>query len=88
MNIDAKNISELLQLIRRQLAVSQEQLARQLSVSYATVNRWENHQNIPSQLARAQLATFCQQMIASGRLVLPDKFHLRETERHSVNHAR
>ena len=32
----------LVKEVRRQLALSQEDLARELGVSYATVNRWEN----------------------------------------------
>jgi DNA-binding transcriptional regulator YiaG len=62
----------LVTLIRRQLAVSQEDLARQLGVSYATVNRWENGRNIPSRLARAQLNALCEEMIQHGKLVLLD----------------
>jgi DNA-binding XRE family transcriptional regulator len=45
----------LIKEVRRQLAISQEDLARELGVSYATVNRWENGQAKPSKLARAQL---------------------------------
>jgi DNA-binding transcriptional regulator YiaG len=60
----------LVTLIRRQLAVSQEDLARQLGVSYATVNRWENGHNLPSRLAKAQLNAFCEKMITRGKLVL------------------
>ncbi|MBC7347356.1 MAG: DUF3883 domain-containing protein, partial [Clostridia bacterium] len=37
------------------LALTQVQLARMLGVSFATVNRWENQQARPSQLAWAQL---------------------------------
>lgn len=60
----------LLKEIRRQLAISQEDLARELGVSYATVNRWENGQARPSKLARAQLDAFCERMQAAGQLVL------------------
>jgi len=52
--------------------LSQEDLARQLGVSYATVNRWENGQSKPSKLAKAQLEAFCEKMIKCGRLTLPD----------------
>lgn len=60
-------------VIRQQLAISQEDLARQLGVSYATVNRWENGHSKPSRLARAQLNIFCENMIARGRLVLGEE---------------
>lgn len=58
--------------IRRQLSISQEDLARELGVSYATVNRWENGQAKPSKLARAQLDAFCDRMKAAGLLDLPE----------------
>ena len=62
--------SGLVTVIRQQLDVSQEDLARQLGVSFATVNRWEKGHSKPSRLARAQLNAFCEQMIARGKLVL------------------
>ena len=61
----------LVKEIRRQLALSQEDLARELGVSYATVNRWENRLSKPSKLARAQLEAFCGRMIEEGMLDLP-----------------
>lgn len=62
----------LVKEIRRQLALSQEDLARELGVSYATVNRWENSQAKPSKLARAQLDAFCERMQTEGMLSLPE----------------
>ena len=56
--------------VRRQPGLSQEDLARELGVSYATVNRWENSQAKPSKLARAQLDAFCTKMIKQGKLKL------------------
>lgn len=56
--------------LRRQLALSQEDLARELGVSYATVNRWENGQSRPSKLARAQLDLFCEKLTQEGKLDL------------------
>jgi putative transcriptional regulator len=32
----------LVKEVRKQLALSQEDLARELGVSYTTINRWEN----------------------------------------------
>jgi putative transcriptional regulator len=58
--------------IRRQLALSQEDLARQLGVSYATVNWWENGQSKPSKLAKVQLEAFCKKMAGQGKLVLSE----------------
>ena len=66
------SFSGLVTVIRQQLVVSQEDLARQLGVSFATVNRWEKGHRKPSQLARAQLNAFCDKMIQRGKLILPD----------------
>jgi DNA-binding transcriptional regulator YiaG len=41
MDKEARKFTALVKEIRRQLALSQEDLARRPSVSYATVNRWE-----------------------------------------------
>jgi putative transcriptional regulator len=62
----------LVREVRRQLAISQEDLARELGVSYATVNRWENGQSKPSKLARAQLDAFCGRMQETGILKLSE----------------
>ena len=67
-----RSFSALVKEIRRQLALSQEDLARQLGVSYATVNRWENGLSKPSKLAKAQLVAFCEKMTKRGKLVLPE----------------
>ena len=60
----------LVKEVRKQLSLSQEDLARELGVSYATVNRWENGQAKPSKLARAQLDAFCERKITNGMLNL------------------
>jgi DNA-binding transcriptional regulator YiaG len=62
----------LVKEVRRQLSISQEDLARELGVSYATVNRWENGQAKPSKLARAQLDAFCERMKTAGMLNLSE----------------
>ena len=62
----------LVKEIRRQLALSQEDLARELGVSYATVNRWENGLSKPSKLAMAQLNAFCERMQEAGMLNLQE----------------
>jgi DNA-binding transcriptional regulator YiaG len=45
--------------IRIKLNMSQEQLARELHVSFATVNRWENGKNSPNMIAKKELYDFC-----------------------------
>jgi len=70
MAIDEQNLSELVKEIRRQLSMSQEDLARALGISFATVNRWENGLVKPSKLAKAQFDNFCAKMIRQGKLNL------------------
>jgi DNA-binding transcriptional regulator YiaG len=66
----ANNYPSLIKEIRKQLGLSQEDLARELGVSFASVNRWENGQVRPSKLAKAQLNAFCTKMAGEGRLKL------------------
>jgi len=47
--------------IRTQLNMSQEHLARELHVSFATVNRWENGKNSPNMLAKKALYDICKE---------------------------
>ncbi|MFN2366329.1 MAG: helix-turn-helix domain-containing protein [Desulfurivibrionaceae bacterium] len=54
--------------VRRQLALSQEELAHALGVSFATVNRWENGRTAPSKLAQRQFDLFCGRKKAQGLL--------------------
>ena len=51
--------SEALKSIRKILSVSQEQLARDLNVSYTTLNRWENNRAAPSPLAKMRIEEYC-----------------------------
>jgi len=59
MNRDPENFIERVKEIRRQLNLSQEELAHALGVSFATVNRWENGKTSPSKLALKQFEAFC-----------------------------
>ncbi|WP_275096996.1 helix-turn-helix domain-containing protein [Sedimenticola hydrogenitrophicus] len=59
--------------VRRQLGLSQEELAHALGVSFATVNRWENGKTAPSKLAMKQFTAFCAGQTHSGRLKLDNK---------------
>ena len=55
----AMTICEILKLVRKELNISQETLARDLNVSYATLNRWENNKAKPSRLAMDKLKNYC-----------------------------
>ena len=45
--------------VRKQLGITQEQLARELDISFSTINRWENGHTSPSKLAQRRLLEFC-----------------------------
>jgi putative transcriptional regulator len=66
-----RDIPTLVKEVRRQLGFSQEELAHELGVSFATINRWENGKTTPFKLARKQLDAFCEEMERQGRLTLP-----------------
>lgn len=51
--------AEQVKAVRKQLKLSQDELAQVLGVSFATVNRWENGKTAPSRLAQRQFEQFC-----------------------------
>ncbi|MDZ7374527.1 MAG: response regulator [candidate division KSB1 bacterium] len=59
--------AQAIRKIRHKLGVSQEDLARAIGVSFATVNRWENGKARPSRAAQRLLDEFARKM----RLDLP-----------------
>jgi putative transcriptional regulator len=44
--------------LRQVAGLSQEGFARELGISFATVNRWENNRAVPSRLAQRILEQF------------------------------
>jgi transcriptional regulator with XRE-family HTH domain len=71
MTESSKTFPELVKEVRRQLGISQEELAHELGVSFATINRWENGKTTPFKLARAQFDNFCARMVRQRKLELP-----------------
>lgn len=51
--------AEKVKYIRTKLKLSQEDLAHELGVSFATINRWENGSYNPSRLAVKVFDDFC-----------------------------
>lgn len=51
--------SEKVKIARQKTNISQEDMARQLGVSFATVNRWESRKTRPSRLALKAFEDFC-----------------------------
>lgn len=52
--------SEKVLEVRGRLLISQEQLAEEIGVSYATINRWEQGRNEPSFLTKRKFNDFCE----------------------------
>ena len=50
---------EIIKEVRTQLKLSQEELARELKVSFSTINRWETGKSTPSKMAKRLLIEFC-----------------------------
>jgi putative transcriptional regulator len=63
-----KSFPAYIKEIRKQLELSQEDLAHALGVSFATVNRWENGKTAPSRLAQRQFERFCARKKKRGAL--------------------
>lgn len=55
------NYVDTIKEIRILLSMSQEDLARELGVSFATVNRWENKKAKPSKMAMKSIESFCKE---------------------------
>lgn len=64
------NFSDILKAIRKELNVTQEQLARDLNVSFTTLNRWENSRTLPSRLARIRLIEYCSKRNVSDAIIV------------------
>ena len=60
LNWEASMFSDQVKYVRNQLNLSQKKFADLLGVSFATINRWENSKNEPSQLAKNSFYDFCE----------------------------
>ncbi len=63
---DAESVAARFRVLRGSLGLSQEQLARRLGVSFATVNRWESGRTQLSPRAKAALAQLETEHAADG----------------------
>lgn len=54
-------ISEKLVRIRAELNLSQEALAKELNVSFTSINRWENEKTVPSRKTQMMIDTYCEE---------------------------
>lgn len=62
-------LDRILKNIRKELNLTQEQLARDLNVSFSTLNRWENRRATPSRLARMRLLDYCAKKGLSDEII-------------------
>lgn len=53
------NFSVTVKMVREKMNMSQEDMARALSVSFATINRWENGKTHPNKLTKQVFISFC-----------------------------
>ena len=53
------NFSEKIKQIRQQRFLSQEAFAKELGVSFATVNRWESEKNKPTYKTMKLIDEYC-----------------------------
>ena len=60
---------QLVKDVRKQLGLSQEELAHKLGVSFATLNRWENRKTSPSKLALNQFNAYIQKMLKKDKSI-------------------
>lgn len=51
--------ADKVKILRGKLQITQEDLAHELGVSFATINRWENGTYNPSRLAQKAFNDFC-----------------------------
>lgn len=51
--------SEKVKYVRKKLYLSQVALAKELGVSFATVNRWENGKTVPNLMLEGKFNDFC-----------------------------
>ena len=58
---NSETIAATLRAIRVSLDLTQEQLAKRLGVSFATINRWEGSANMPQKAARSAIAALAEE---------------------------
>ena len=59
--------------VREKTGMSQEDLARALNVSFATINRWENGKTSPNKMAASVFFDFCKRNGINAQNMLEDK---------------
>ena len=73
------SFAEKVKLVRTKLKLSQEDLARELGVSFATINRWENGKAVPNQMAQTNLHQFCKNQVIDVADLVTEMLHYEHT---------
>lgn len=55
------SLAESIKYIRKLAYLSQESFAKEIGVSFSTVNRWENGKSKPNYAAMKRISAFCAQ---------------------------
>lgn len=55
--------------IRNQLQMTQKHMAKELDISFCTINRWENGRTKPSRLAQKALIDLCIKNKLNSRII-------------------
>lgn len=53
------NYGQALLSLRAKINITQEELARILNVTFATINRWENNRAMPTKIHMIQIEELC-----------------------------
>lgn len=61
--------AEAIKNMRKELKLSQEALAHELKVSFATINKWENSKTKPFRLTRDRILEFAKSKGVSGKII-------------------
>lgn len=72
MDINKERFPEILKKVRTRLGLSQEDMAGEMDVSFATINRWENGKTAPFKLAMKRFDEFCKRKAKVGKLNLKE----------------
>ena len=59
------NYAKAIKELRERMLLSQEEFAKKLGVSFATVNRWENGHHEPTYKARRKIKLLCKKFHVS-----------------------
>ena len=55
------SFSEDIKRIRRKAFLTQEDFAKEIGVSFATINRWETGKTVPNCMMMGKIARFCKE---------------------------